>query len=96
MKLIVRFFSVAILFLTACKTNKKSQEDHNKPEEIALSFDTFGNKISEKDALSSLEMLSKFNSLQVGDTLNMKFSSRIKEVCSKKRLLDETWFKFRN
>ena len=84
MKLIVRFFSVAILFLTACKTNKKSQEDHNKPEEIALSFDTFGNKISEKDALSSLEMLSKFNSLQVEDTLNMKFSSRIKEVCSKK------------
>ena len=41
MKLIVRFFSVAILFLTACKTNKKSQEDHNKPEEIVVSYDTF-------------------------------------------------------
>lgn len=84
MKLIIRFFAISILFLTACKTDKKSQEDQKKSQEIASTYDTFGDKISESDAISSSEMLSKFNSLKVGETLNIKFSSSIKEVCSKK------------
>lgn len=84
MKLIVCFFAIAILFLTACKADKKSQEDQNNSQQITVSYDVFGGKISEKGALSSSEMLLKFNSLNVGDTLNIKFSSSIKEVCSKK------------
>ncbi|MDP5092904.1 MAG: DUF4920 domain-containing protein [Polaribacter sp.] len=84
MKVFLTFFAVAILFVTACKTDKKTTETNENQTEITANFDTFGAIISANDALSSKEMLTKFNSLQVGDTLNIKFSSSIKEVCSKK------------
>ncbi len=29
-------------------------------------------------------MLAKFNTMKIGDTINVKFASTIKEVCSKK------------
>lgn len=84
MKVFLKFFAVAILLVTACKTDKKSTESNENQTEIATKFDTFGAVISADNALSSKEMLSKFNSLQVGDTINIKFASSIKEVCSKK------------
>jgi hypothetical protein len=84
MRVFFKFFAVAIIFVTACKTDKKSTESNENPTEIATNFDTFGAVISADNALSSKEMLTKFNSLQVGDTINIKFASSIKEVCSKK------------
>jgi hypothetical protein len=83
MRLIVKTILVALLVFTACKSEKSEKKATETPETTA-SFDSFGAVISENDALSSAEMLSKFNSLQVGDTLNVKFASSIKEVCSKK------------
>jgi hypothetical protein len=47
-------------------------------------FDSFGDKITKDTALNSKEMLLKFSDLKVGDTINVKFASKIKEVCSKK------------
>jgi hypothetical protein len=84
MRVFLKFFAIAILFVTACKTDKKNTEVTESETEIAANFDTFGAKISAEEALSSKEMLAKFNTLQVGDTINIKFASSIKEVCSKK------------
>ncbi|WP_445747514.1 DUF4920 domain-containing protein [Polaribacter sp.] len=84
MKVFLKFLTVVILFITACKTDKKPTESNENQTEIATNFDTFGAVISADNALSSKEMLTKFNSLQVGDTINIKFASSIKEVCSKK------------
>lgn len=84
MKLILRFLAIAVLVITACKTDKKAAENTISKQEIASNYDTFGALITEEDVLSSAEMLTKFNSLQVGDTLDIKFASKINEVCSKK------------
>jgi len=84
MKVFLKFLTVVILLITACKTDKKPTESNENQTEITTNFDTFGAVISAENALSSKEMLTKFNSLQVGDTINIKFASSIKEVCSKK------------
>lgn len=84
MKLIIRLFAITIILFTACKTDKKASESTNSNQEIASNYDTFGDVISDEGVLSSAEMFQKFNALQAGDTINVKFSSSIKEVCSKK------------
>lgn len=84
MKLILRFLVIAVLVFTACKTDKNATKNREAKQQIASNYDTFGDIITEKDALSSSDMLSKFNDLKVGDTLNIKFASKINEVCSKK------------
>jgi len=83
MRLTVRILAIALLIFTACKS-EKSEKNSNYADEITTSFDTFGGVISADNALSSKEMLTKFNSLKVGDTIRIKFASSIKEVCSKK------------
>lgn len=84
MRIFLKFLAVTILFISACKTDKKSPEVEKNPQEIAANYDSFGDKITTDEVHSSQEMLSKFNSLKVGDTINVKFASSIKEVCSKK------------
>lgn len=85
MKNWIKFCAVIVFVFTACKS-EKTEENNNKKEikkELA-SFDIFGEKITEENALSSEQMLKKFETMKVGDTINVKFASNIKEVCSKK------------
>ena len=77
----IRFCAVALLVLTACKEEKKNDMPIVK-EAIAMS--SFGDKITSENVLSAEAMLAKFENLKVGDTIPVKFSSTIKEVCSKK------------
>lgn len=75
-----------------------------KPLETVANFNSYGVKISEHKADSKEEMTKKYNSLKVGDTLNVKFKSKINAVCQNKGcwmkvdLADnkETFVKFKN
>ncbi|QTD39302.1 DUF4920 domain-containing protein [Polaribacter batillariae] len=83
MKVIVKFCAIVALVFTACKDGKKDHKTlENTTEEMA--YATFGDKISEKDAFTKDQMLAKFENMNVGDTIDVKFTSEIKEVCSKK------------
>lgn len=73
---------IGMLF-TACKT-KTSENKEVKKENVAIKYDKFGAEITDKDALSSAEMLAQFKSMKVGDSVQVKFASNINEVCSKK------------
>lgn len=86
MKSIVKFCAIALLVFASCKSEKATNEATKKNEAAkeVLAFDSYGEKISADNALSSEEMLAKFNTLKAGDTINVKFTSNIKEVCSKK------------
>ncbi|ALM50828.1 branched-chain amino acid aminotransferase [Flavobacterium psychrophilum] len=53
-------------------------------EEIKVDYASFGDKILADKAISKDDMIKKYKSLKVGDTLNVKFKSKIKEVCKKK------------
>ncbi len=70
------FALITIFVLTSCK------------KEIQLSdkntFVSFGDSITSDNAISKEELFAKYQGIKVGDTLNVKFSSKIIDVCQKK------------
>ena len=83
MKYFIQICLVAVFVFTACKQEKKEVKTEEKVE-AATNYDSFGAKISSDKVITSNEMLAKFKTMKVGDTINVKFASDIKEVCSKK------------
>ena len=83
MKYFIQLCLVALVVFTACKEEKKAEKSTEK-ETKEVVYDSFGEKISLDKAITSEELLAKFKTLKPGDTLNVKFASSIKEVCSKK------------
>ena len=78
------FYCLIVLF--SCNACKQSQKESKAliPVLNQLKFSSFGAKITEAHAMSSQQMFAKFEDMTVGDTINVKFASRVKEVCSKK------------
>ena len=60
--------------LFACKTEHKKE----------LSYLSFGGEISDKEILSNDLVVETYKNLKVGDTINMKFSATVNEVCQAK------------
>lgn len=78
-------FILAIAGATiACKNEKTEQEQPLEVQEIAVNYQSIGDEISDKDVLTKVEMAEKFKNLNIGDTLNLKFTSEVKEVCQSK------------
>lgn len=83
MKKIILILAMAAA-VTACKNEKAEGERLSENREIAQEYQFFGDKITDKDVLNRDQMTEKFHSLKVGDTLDLKFASEVKEVCQKK------------
>jgi len=83
MKYFIQFLVVTLLLFTCCKKEKKSDEEIKNVHKEDI-YNSFGEKMSFDKVLTSEALLAKYNTLKTGDTLNVKFASRIKEVCSKK------------
>jgi len=84
MKNLIKFCAVVVLVFGACKNENAEKSSEEKGAEMAMNFDSFGDKITNEKVISSDEMLVKFSNMKVGDTINVKFASKINEVCSKK------------
>ena len=83
MKFAIQFCAVALVFFVGCKQAEKVNNlEISKVQELA--FVSFGDKISNEEVVTSKEMLLKFKDMIVGDTINVKFASEIKEVCAAK------------
>lgn len=70
-----------------CKNENKEVKEMDQTvetEKIAINYQSFGDKISDESVLTEAEMVQKFESLTLGDTINVKFISEVKEVCQKK------------
>ncbi|MCG1036029.1 DUF4920 domain-containing protein [Polaribacter sargassicola] len=83
MKYLAQICLVTILAFTACKESKKETREAVEPKQEVV-YDSFGEKITLDDAISSEKLLAKFKDLKVGDTLDVKFTSSIEDVCPKK------------
>ena len=83
MKLFKVLVGVLIISLVSCKNDKQkiTVEVIDKQE---VSYISFGDKISDSDVISKNEMAKKFENLKPGDTIDVKFSTSINEVCKKK------------
>jgi hypothetical protein len=83
MKYLIQFCLIVLFAFTACKEGKKTDKEVEQPNQEVV-YDSFGDKISLDKAITSEELLAKFKTMKAGDTINVKFASSIKEVCSKK------------
>ncbi len=78
----IKTIALALLIsFTACKEQKKDKKELQNEN---ITFLSYGKKITEEDAVSKLVMLKKFENLKEGDTIDVKFSSNINEVCKTK------------
>lgn len=69
----------SILVLASCKKEIKTADVKSEVAYVA-----FGDSISAENAVSNQEMTTKFESMKQGDTLTVKFKSKIKDVCQAK------------
>jgi hypothetical protein len=83
MKLVIKFCAVLCFVFTSCKNDTTANKVAEIKKEIQT-FTSFGDTVSTEKVLTSEEMLATFTSMKMGDTIHVKFASRIKEVCSKK------------
>jgi len=75
-------FSVALMAaLVSCNDKNKTAET---AETAKSEYAVFGDSISVDDAMTSEEMTKKYETLKEGDTLTVKFKSKINSVCKKK------------
>ena len=79
----MQFCLVVLFVFTACKEEKKADKETVQPKQEVV-YESFGAKIAADKAITSEELLTKFKTMKAGDTINVKFASSIKEVCSKK------------
>lgn len=80
------FLSILIIFLMiiACKNNTENQQVSADELAQEISYATFGEAISQKEAKTKDEMAAIFKNLKPGDTIDVKFSSTVNEVCQSK------------
>lgn len=75
---------IATVFtLFSCK-NEKEKNESKSIDKQKVSYLSFGDRINSKQTLSKIEMAEKYKNLKEGDTLTLKFTSSINEVCKKK------------
>ena len=82
MKKLLTILAFAAVFI-ACKSEKEESKTEKK-EVVASAYNSFGEKISEEDFMSSVDAYAKYQTLKEGDTIDLKFASTINELCSKK------------
>ncbi|PKP25351.1 MAG: DUF4920 domain-containing protein [Bacteroidetes bacterium HGW-Bacteroidetes-2] len=76
MKKIILFVSIFTM-LYACKSNTENQAEQEK--NLSL-----GAVITEKEAINKEEMAALYDAMKPGDTVNVKFTSTVNEVCQSK------------
>jgi len=81
-------FIGAILALTlSCKENKNTDAAVNTSDdtlELIAQYAEFGASVSPENVMSSVEAIEKFDAIKPGDTVALKFSSKVNEVCQSK------------
>lgn len=77
-----KIFVLATLALVMI--NCKKQEEQVTEPEVEITYSKFGEEITPDNAIAQTEMLEKFKNMKEGDTIPVKFSSNILDVCQKK------------
>jgi hypothetical protein len=71
------FFISLVLILTSCKYSITTDNSD-------ISYASFGDSITAENAISKENLLDQYQTMKEGDTIKIKFSSKINDVCQKK------------
>lgn len=75
----IKMRKITLLFILFAVSTVWCQNKGVEPK-----YASFGKKITKDGAISKEQVTAKFKKLRKGDTLNVKFNSKIVDVCSKK------------
>ena len=78
------FLLVLAITFVSCNSQVKDKTTEVQTEDITINYVSFGDKINDAEVLPKAAMIEKFKSLTPGDTLPVKFTSEVKEVCQSK------------
>jgi hypothetical protein len=73
-----------VLALSTIMISCIKKEETPKVVEIVEKFEFFGDSITKEGAINKDELLAKYKTLKEGDTIELKFRSKINSVCQKK------------
>lgn len=74
---------LTVFVFYSCK-NEGANKSVKEIEKQEVKYLSFGENIKAENSISTAEMAEKYKNLKEGDTLNIKFSAPIKEVCKSK------------
>ncbi len=76
------------LAVVACKnTNETSEKEDTavvEVEDVSVNYQSFGEEITDDAVLNKDEMISTYQNLKEGDTVEVKFTSKVNSVCQSK------------
>ena len=76
---------LAICFTVySCKNESKTVEPTLEITSPEIAYASFGKEINDSDAIATEDIMERYNTLTIGDTINTKITGEIIEVCSKK------------
>lgn len=70
--------------LLACKSEVKKEDTNIAAEEVTQSFRSFGAPLTVSEVMTPEALIAKAKTMKVGDTIPVKFSSKVNAVCQKK------------
>jgi len=76
--------ALGVVFLTACNSEKKKEETVVNTEVMEVAYQSIGDKITNENVLSRAEIIEQYKALKPGDSVAVKFTSEVKEVCKNK------------
>ncbi|AVI51374.1 DUF4920 domain-containing protein [Pukyongia salina] len=74
----------ALVVLVACNSDKKKEESVVETETQEIAYQSFGEKITAENVISRDDLIEKYKNLKPGDSVLVKFTSEVKEVCQNK------------
>lgn len=84
------FIITVFAFTIGCNDGNTNSSENLNTKDLAIDsesiveYESYGDKIIAENSLDNVKMLEKFKMLKSGDTLDVKFSSTVLEVCQKK------------
>jgi hypothetical protein len=77
------FLLIALATFTfSCDTTTKKETAETEGQGIAMNYESFGDEITDDKAMTKEAMIEKFANLKPGDTVPVKFTTGVKEVCA--------------
>lgn len=91
------------VFMASCNNEKKKDKLEITSQKESIQYKSFGEEITVDGTISLNEAINEYKNLKLGDTLSVKFTSNVKEVCQNKGCWmrldmgpDETMVKFKD
>jgi len=81
------FLAISVsLAIISCKQEKNAEMKIDSNIEVAdpSAYESFGEKISPEDVLTTEEMLTKYEQMAVGDSMEITFKGKVNSVCQAK------------